>query len=596
MQARRAAASRMSPLSSYIAVRVGSRAGTFEGPASRTESGRVEPRKRLGEILIGMGHVTAEKIEDALIHARRTGVKLGEALVDLNMVEEEQVAKALCRQNKLPYVDLSKVKLKADVIDLIDSRVAEEYDIVPVKKQGKQIFVAIRDPNQVYQADGLQFVLNAEVKFALTTSTALTNAKARYYGVGEKVAARGAAAMLKAEEEAEDDDAPIIRLVQQMLEEALKARASDIHVEPMTDRIRVRFRVDGICFESKSLPKDIQGAVISRLKIMARMDIAEKRKPQDGRIQVTLIGREIDLRVSALPATHGESIVMRILDKEVALVELPALGFDPEDYERFKRIITKPNGIFLVTGPTGSGKTTSLYAALKELNKPNTKIITAENPIEYHLKGINQCEVRHGIGLDFSRILRSMLRQAPNIILVGEIRDLETAEIAIQAALTGHLVFSTLHTNDAPSALTRLIDMGVKPFLVSTAVLAIMAQRLVRALCPNCKAPWDPEPVKMAALKITDEMLVGRTAYKAVGCKECRHEGYRGRKGLFEMFEMDARMRDLTFQGASAQELRGQARASGGMITLREDGVRKILSGMTSVDEVLRVTGSSLEI
>ncbi|MHC4452429.1 MAG: GspE/PulE family protein [Planctomycetota bacterium] len=555
----------------------------------------MESRKRLGEILLSMGHVTNAKIEDALTHARRTGTRLGEALIDLNMVTEEQVTKALCRQNKLPFVDLTKVNLKQEVIDLIDSRVAEEYDIVPVKAQGRQIFVAIRDPNQVYQADGLQFVLNAEVKFALATPSSLTNAKAEYYGVGEKVAARGAAAMAAAEEE-EDDDAPIIRLVHTMLEEALKARASDIHVEPMADRVRVRFRVDGICHEAKSLPKDIQGAILSRLKIMARMDIAEKRKPQDGRIQVDLIGREIDLRVSALPSTNGESIVMRILDKEVALVELPQLGFDAGDYERFKKIIDKPNGIFLVTGPTGSGKTTSLYAALKELNRPNTKIITAENPIEYHIKGINQCEVRHGIGLDFQRILRSMLRQAPNIILVGEIRDLETAEIAIQAALTGHLVFSTLHTNDAPSALTRLIDMGVKPFLVSTAVLAVMAQRLLRALCGNCKSPWEPEPAKMRALGMTEEMMVGHTVYKAVGCKECRYEGYRGRKGIFEMFDMDARMRDLTFENASTQELRSQARASCGMLTLREDGIRKILAGMTSPDEVLRVTGSVMEV
>jgi len=551
----------------------------------------LEPRKRLGEILLQMGLVTNAKIEEALTHARRTGTRLGEALVDLQMVTEEQVTKALCRQNKLPFVDLSKVKLKQDIIDLIDTRVAEEYDIVPVKRQGKQVFVAIRDPNQVYQADGLQFVLNAEVKFALTTPTALANAKAEYYGVGEKVAARGAAAMAAAEEE-EDEDAPIIRLVHTMLEEALRARASDVHVEPMADRVRIRFRVDGICHEAKSLPKDIQGAVISRLKIMAGMDIAEKRKPQDGRIQVELIGREIDLRVSALPATNGESMVMRILDKEVALVELPQLGFDTGDYQRFRKIIEKPNGIFLVTGPTGSGKTTSLYAALKELNQPNTKIITAENPIEYHIKGINQCEVRHSIGLNFQKILRSMLRQAPNIILVGEIRDLETAEIAIQAALTGHLVFSTLHTNDAPSALTRLIDMGVKPFLVSTAVLAVMAQRLLRSLCDNCKAPWEPEAPKMRALGMTEEMLEGQTVYKAVGCKECRYEGYRGRKGIFEMFEMDARMRDLTFEAASTQELRSQARASCGMMTLREDGVRKILAGLTSPDEVLRVTGS----
>jgi len=542
-----------------------------------------------------MGLVTPEKIEDALVHARRTGTRLGEALVDLNMVAEEQISRALCRQNKLPFVDLGKVKLGKEVTDLMDPKVVEEYDVVPIKKQGRQVICAIRDPAQVFHADGLQFVLNAEVKFALATPTDLTNAKAQYYGIGNKVERKGPAA-LAAAKDLEDDDAPIIRLVHQVLEDALRARASDIHVEPMAERVRIRYRVDGICFEAKSIPKDIQGTVISRIKIMAKMDIAEKRKPQDGRIQVDLMGRSIDLRVSALPATHGESMVMRILDREVALVNLQALGFAPDDYARFQRIIKKPNGIFLVTGPTGSGKTTTLYAALQELNRPNVKIITAENPIEYHLKGINQCEVKHGIGLDFARILRGMLRQAPNIILVGEIRDLETAEIAIQAALTGHLVFSTLHTNDAPSALTRLIDLGVKPFLVSTAVLAVMAQRLFRVLCPNCKGAWEPEPAKLRALRIEPQHIEGKTLYKAVGCKECRHDGYRGRKGIFEMFEMDGRMRDLTFQGASTLDLRTQARASCGMLTLREDGVRKILAGVTSVDEVLRVTGSALEV
>jgi len=555
----------------------------------------VEPRKRLGEILLEMGLVTPAKIDDALVHAKRTGTRLGEALIDLQMVDEEQVTRALCRQNKLPFVDLSKVKLPADVIAAVPQKVVEEYDVVPVKRQGRQVILAIRDPATAYQADGLQFVLNAEVRFALATPSSLTNAKAEYYGVGTRVAQKGPAAVAAAAAEEESEDAPVIRLVHKVLEDALRARASDVHIEPMAERVRVRYRVDGLCFEAQSLPKDIQNSVLSRIKILARMDIAEKRKPQDGRIQVELIGRSIDIRVSALPASHGESMVMRLLDKEVSLVGLEQLGFHADDHTRFKRIIKKPNGIFLVTGPTGSGKTTSLYAALKELNQPNVKIITAENPVEYHLKGINQCEVKHSIGLDFSRILRAMLRQAPNIILVGEIRDAETAEIAIQAALTGHLVFSTLHTNDAPSALTRLIDIGVKPFLVSTAVLAIMAQRLLRLLCPNCRAPWEPEPLKLRALGIKPDMLEGKTIYKAVGCKECRFEGYRGRKGLFEMFEMDNRMRELTFKGASTLQLRAQARASCGMLTLREDGVRKILAGTTSVDEVLRTTGSVLE-
>jgi len=556
----------------------------------------VEPRKRLGEILLEMNLVTEAKIDDAHVQAKRARSRIEEAFVERKMLSEEQVTRALCRQNKLPFVDLSKVKLPAETIALVERSTVEEYDVVPVKKQGaRQLILAIRDPAAVYQADGLQFVLNLDVRFALTTPSALTNAKAQYYGVGEKVEAKGAAAIASGPPSDDDDDAPIIRLVHQMLEEALRARASDIHVEPMTDRVRVRFRVDGLCHEAKSLPKDIQGAVLSRLKIMAKMDIAEKRKPQDGRIGVKLLGRPIDVRVSALPATHGESLVMRLLDKETALVGLEKLGFHTEDHQRFDRIIRKPNGVFLVTGPTGSGKTTTLYAALGMLNKPNVKIITAENPVEYHLKGINQCEVRHGIGLNFARILRSMLRQAPNIILVGEIRDMETAEIAIQAALTGHLVFSTLHTNDATSAITRLIDIGVKPFLVSTAVLAVMAQRLIRMLCPSCKAPWELDHIKLRGLGLTEEMIDDRTLYKSVGCGECRHEGYRGRRAIFELFEMDGRMRDLTFNGASALELRNQARASCGMITLREDGVRKILAGETSVDEILRVAGAILE-
>ncbi|MFQ5843455.1 MAG: GspE/PulE family protein [Planctomycetota bacterium] len=552
----------------------------------------METRKRLGEILLEMGLVTQEKIDEALVHARRSGVRIGEALVDLQMVTEEQVARALCRQNKLPFVDLDRARPSDSLLRTVAKKVVDEYDIVPVKKAGRQLILAIRDPAQVYQGDGLQFVLHADIRFALTTPTALTNAKANWYGVGEKVEEKGPPVEARGEG---DDDAPIIRLVQKMFEDALRQRASDIHVEPLAERVRVRFRVDGVCYEVSSLPKDIQNAVLSRLKIMAAMDIAEKRKPQDGRILIELFGRPIDVRVSALPATHGESIVMRLLDKEVSLVGLERLGFHSDDNRRFQKIIKRPNGIFLVTGPTGSGKTTSLYAALQELNKPNLKIITAENPVEYHLKGVNQCEVRHTIGLDFARILRSMLRQAPNIILVGEIRDAETAEIAIQAALTGHLVFSTLHTNDAPSALTRLIDMGVKPFLVSTAVLAVMAQRLVRQLCSTCRAPWEPEPAKLRALGLDPAVLEGKAIYKAAGCKECRFEGYRGRKGIFEMFEMDARMRDLTFQGASTMELREQARSGGGMLTLREDGVRKILAGSTSVDEVLRVTGGALE-
>jgi type IV pilus assembly protein PilB len=465
-----------------------------------------------------------------------------------------------------------------------------DYPVVPVKLHQQKLILATDDPMVTYAADDLRFVLNREITFALTPPSGLANARAEAYGIGERVPS--AARRRPGEVEAEDPEAPVIRLVHQILEQALGNRASDVHVEPLHDRVRVRYRVDGVCYEAHSLDVELAGPVITRLKVMARMDIAEHRKPQDGRINVQLMGRPIDIRASLVPATSGESMVMRLLDREVSLVDLQDLGFVGEDLDRFERIIRRPNGIFLVTGPTGSGKTTTLYAAIKRLNQPNVKIITAENPVEYHLLGVNQSEVRHNIGLDFARILRSMLRQAPNIILVGEIRDRETAEIAIQAALTGHLVFSTLHTNDAPSALTRLIDMGVKPFLASTAVSAVMAQRLVRKLCLSCRQPVQPVASLMDAVGLDAAAVGDRTIYQAVGCRECRFEGYKGRIGLFELFSMDPQLREITFRRGSTMEIREQARLTGGLRTLRQDGVRKILEGTTTIEEVLRVTGA----
>ena len=374
----------------------------------------------------------------------------------------------------------------------------------------------------------------------------------------------------------------MIKYVTQLISGALKERASDIHIEPFEKRVRIRYRVDGVCIEKENPPKKLQGPILSRIKIMSDMDMAERRRPQDGRIKMHLHGREIDLRVSALPARHGESIVMRILDKEKSLVDLEELGFHETDYVRFDKIIKRPNGIFLVTGPTGSGKTTTLYAALKKLNRPDLKIITAENPIEYNLAGINQAEVRHEIGLTFQRILRAMMRQAPNIILVGEIRDQETADIAIQAALTGHLVFSTLHTNDAPSALTRLIDMGVKPFLVASAVMAILAQRLIRVLCQECREPYEPTDMELTQVGLTRGELVGSTLYQPIGCSACGGNGYRGRKGAYELMEMSGDLRDMAFEQKPSQELRAKARSEG-MSTLQEDAVRKALGGLTKL-------------
>ena len=551
----------------------------------------MSPAQRLlGQVLVEMGIVDERKVNEALEYLRRAkpGTKLGQAMVELGFCDETQVTKALCRQYRLPFVDLSRTKIPPAIADLVPKKIVQDFNVVPVKLQEGKLILAADDPMVTFVSDDLRFALNRELVFALTPPTALRHARAEAYGIGERVEPVAAVAAKGAAKEV-DAEAPVIRLVQDLMEKALTARASDIHVEPMAERVRVRYRVDGVCYEAASLDVELAGPVITRCKVLAKMDIAERRKPQDGRIQTEIFGRPIDMRVSAVPATRGESVVMRILDRETGLVDLDRLGFIGEDRERFERIIRRPNGIFLVTGPTGSGKTTTLYAALKTLNKPNVKIITAENPVEYHIEGINQCEVKHRIGLDFQRILRAMLRQAPNIILVGEIRDKETAEIAIQAALTGHLVFSTLHTNDSPSALTRLIDMGVKPFLVSTAVMAVMAQRLVRRLCLTCRQPMVPEPSLLRSVGMTPGDLQGRTIYRAVGCRECRFEGYRGRVGVFELLEMDPRLREATFKRGSSMRLREQAKLTGGLKSLLEDGVRKILEGVTTIDEVLTV-------
>ena len=550
-------------------------------------------RKLLGQILVEMGVCSTDQVQRAIAHQKNRSMKIGQALVDLGFVTERDVARALCKQWKLPFVDLDKAKLPEALIATLAANIVADYRVIPVQKSGNKLVVAIADPLEMAALDNLRFLLSFELQCALTTPSGLQKAMTEYYGIGEKGAKTSAAAGVEDEMDGEDlsaDDAPVVRLVHKVLRTALDERASDVHVEPLAGRLRIRYRIDGRCREVENPPKHLQSPILSRLKLMAGMDIAEKRKPQDGRIKMRLAGREIDFRVSALPAYHGESLVLRILDKEQGLVGLQELGFDATDHERFQSLIKRPNGIFLVTGPTGSGKTTTLYAALKELNRPDVKILTAEDPIEYNLVGINQCQVQRAIGLDFPRILRSMLRQAPNVILVGEIRDIETAEIAIQASLTGHLVFSTLHTNDATSALTRLIDMGVKPFLVSTSVMAVMAQRLVRRLCPECREPYDPEPSELRAVGLAPSAIEGQTIYRAAGCAKCGQEGYRGRVGIFELFSMDSTLREMTFRGAATQALRHQAQTSGGMVSLQRDGVRKVLRGITTIDEVLAAT------
>lgn len=550
------------------------------------------PDVSLGPILLAQGHVDDAQIEEATLFATEAKVDLGQALLRLGHIDDVQLARAMARKAGMPFVDLSKGRISDEVLDLIPAEMATELNIIPVKASGDTVIVAMADPMAAFNLENLRFLLNREFKCALASATAMREAFQRYYEV-EKDELGAQAGPKKVGHEDEDDEAPIIRLVDSIIADAVKVKASDIHIEPYEDELRVRYRVDGVCKTVARHPRHLQSPVTSRIKILAGLDISEKRKPQDGRIMTHVGAKEIDMRVSSLPAINGESVVCRILDKVEGLVSLDRLGFSSEDKSRFNRIIKRPNGIFLVTGPTGSGKTTTLYAALKDLNRPDVKIITAENPVEYHLKGINQVQVKHSIGLDFSRILRSMLRQAPNIILVGEIRDEETASIAIQAALTGHLVFSTLHTNDAPSAITRLIDMGVKPFLVSTSLVAVLAQRLLRVLCKECRVEHKPSAAEFMTIGLTEDQAAAAKIYAPGGCPKCNHSGYSGRVAIFELMEMDNALREQTFNEASHLDIRRQA-ISGGMSPLRADGARKVLEGVTSIEEVLRVVSQEV--
>jgi type IV pilus assembly protein PilB len=490
---------------------------------------------------------------------------------------------------------------------LVPESVARENVVLPLSLEGNVLKVITSDPSNYDTIQKLTFILNKDVQPVLADHEQIREAINRHYGQTETESVDSmlveftdtaidftqteAAANMAAVEES---DAPVVKLCNLMIAEAISQRASDIHIEPFGDRVRIRYRIDGNLVERDAIPRRLHAALTSRLKIMGSIDISEKRRPQDGRIKMTTGGRHFDLRVSLLPTVHGQSTVMRILDRGSIQVNIRDLGFAEDDYVRFQGIIKRPNGIFLVTGPTGSGKTTTLYAALNELNRPDRKIITAEDPVEYYLPGINQVEVKHGIGLDFARIIRAMLRQAPNIILVGEIRDKETAEIAVQASLTGHLVFSTLHTNDAPSAITRLVDIGVQPFLIASSVIAIMAQRLVRVNCPKCREPYKPPETEIRSVGITKEQLSKATFMRGRGCNHCNHTGYRGRIGIFEMMRLNSQIREMTFAQAPTQTIRKVARQSG-MRTLLDDGVIKALRGNTTLDEILITCHAEVE-
>lgn len=530
--------------------------------------------------------------------------KLVDTLIASKAVEARQLSKLLADEFGMPMVDLPALRVpSSEAMALVPRALAVRYTVFPFAREGNTLKLAITDPLDVDTLDSLGHVVKINIEPSVAPAEEIKHAIDRFYGkdaseidamlndfsVGGAEASTVTTVPVDGQPSAEEGDAPIIKLVHQIILEAIQRRASDIHLEPLEKRFRVRYRIDGVLLEIENPPKRLQLSMISRLKIMANISIAEKRIPQDGRIQINMGGKQIDLRVSSLPTAHGESIVMRILDKDGLQLGLPELGFFSDDQAVIERLISLPDGIMLVTGPTGSGKTTTLYSCLHFINKPDRKIITVEDPVEYVLGGINQVPVRHDVGMTFASALRSMLRQAPNIVMVGEIRDLETAEISINASLTGHMVFSTLHTNDAPGAITRLIDIGVKPFLVSTSLRAAVAQRLTRKICKQCKKPYTPEPNELRSLNITPQQAATATFMRGEGCPNCNGTGYRGRAGIFEMFVVNEEIQRMIYDNVGTAKLRDKARSLG-MRTMREDGVRKVLAGQTSIDEVVSIT------
>jgi type IV pilus assembly protein PilB len=570
---------------------------------------------RLGELLLREKRITPAQMQEALEHQRANGGRLGRTLVTLGMVKDEEITALLSRQYGVPFINLAQFEIDQSVIRLIPPETAQKYQIVPIGRSGTTLTIAMTDPTNVFALDDIKFMTGYNVEPVVASETAVADAIQKYYtGNGRNGAISTLEIASKALEDTQDDDvelledleeidvatlekqsgeAPVIRMVNLLLMSAIQKGASDIHMEPYEREFRVRFRIDGILYTVMQPPMKFRDAIISRIKIMAKLDIAEKRLPQDGRIKIRFndngATKEIDFRVSSLPTLFGEKVVLRLLDREKLMLDMTRLGFEPDSLRRFDAAISKPWGMVLVTGPTGSGKTNTLYSSISKLNSSETNILTAEDPVEFNLVGVNQLQVRDGIGLNFAMALRSFLRQDPNIILVGEIRDGETAEIAVKAALTGHLVLSTLHTNDAPSSISRLINMGVEPFLVASSVNLICAQRLVRRLCAHCKQPHHVPPQGLADIGYTVEESRTIAPFKAIGCDRCTRSGYKGRVGLYEVMEITEEVRELILVNGSVHELRKKA-CEQGMLTLRQSGLIKIKAGMTSIEEVVRET------
>ena len=556
------------------------------------------------DTLAEMGVVTDEELAIAQDESMSSGEGVVDTLIAKGVVMPIQVSQAKAAQFGTEFIELGEQTIGDDVVSAVPRNVAHQYKVVPLYMDELSVTVAMADPSDLDAIDGLGQALGMEVNVNVADEEEIEAALKQYYGVAKddsvskllqditegevQISTIGEVDMAD-DDDAVDADTPIIKLVNTLIVEAFRMEASDIHLEPMADRFRVRYRIDGVCHEQPAPPRKLQAAVISRLKIMSEMDIAEKRIPQDGRIQANVGGKTIDLRVNCLPTTHGESIVMRLLDKEGLKLGLGQLGFLADDQQTFENLIQLPDGILLVTGPTGSGKTTTLYSCLNYINKPDRKIITVEDPVEYQLEGINQVQVNTAVDLTFANALRAMLRQAPNVVMLGEIRDLETASIAINASLTGHLVFSTLHTNSATAAVARLIDIGVKPFLIASATRCLMAQRLVRKICAKCEGPTDPDTSELGALGLDINNIKDPNFKVGKGCAKCNNTGYKGRFGLFEVYVMEDEGRKLVINKETSGVIQNHARKVG-MRTLREDGARKAIAGMTTPKEVLRVT------
>ncbi len=567
--------------------------------------------ERLGEMLLKVGLISQQQLQEALALQKSNGGKLGYNLVRLGHVKEEDITSLLSEQYGVPAIHLEHFEIDESVLKHIPSDVAQKYLVIPIERTGATLTVAMADPSNVFALDDIRFITGYQVEPVVASEASIREAIAKYYGSTHDIQLKAIMDEIQKEEvadleveeedgeisaedlEAASQDAPVVKLCNVVMTDAVRRGASDIHIEPYEKDFRVRFRIDGVLYEILRPPMKLKEAIASRIKILAKLDIAEKRLPQDGRIKMRMKidnkSKEIDYRVSTVPTLYGEKIVMRLLDKEGLKLDMTQLGFEEESLKKFERAILKPYGMVLVTGPTGSGKTNTLYSAVGRLNTPETNIMTAEDPVEFNIQGCNQVQMKEGIGLNFASALRAFLRQDPNVILVGEIRDFETAEIGVKAALTGHMVLSTLHTNDAPSTISRLMNMGIEPFLVATSVHLIQAQRLIRRICRDCKEEVQIPRKALLDLGYTEEEAETTKVYKGRGCPTCNNSGYKGRIALMEVMEMSDQLREMVLMGANAVELKRQSLEEG-MITLRRSGLIKISKGITTIDEVVRET------